>query len=341
MWLQNIVFLFLLTLSRGEFIFDMEEDTSEEIQGDNPFILDGALQEEQDDVQTLHFSSTNAARSLRNLGMVYNFPNLEELYIENANLTNIPLLANLPSLVKLSFMKNQLEVINNASVNILSLQILFLARNRIHTIFDAAFGPKMKEVYLTCNNLTSISSKWFTRPEALILLNLGGNKIRTVPENMFNKFVNLKYLDLRLNNLKTLEDNSLSGPLDMTILQLGYNNLTEISPNVFGNATGKFFIKYLDIRYNWMTYLSDETLNKLKVENFRMWANPWQCACKHKIKNWWTKVNNNNTKDLAFDYSTPCIRSLIFPDTCIHINEDYVYEEFNKIFLPQPIKLCA
>lgn len=338
MWLKIILTTHVLFLINSQEISNDEDNSGETL---NQVAVNGEdyNDENKKNVSILHFPTNTG--NVGNIDLILNFPNLEELYIENYNLTKIPIFANLPKLVKISLLKNQLEVVTNASFSTSNLREIYLTRNKISQIYDRSFGPKTIQLFLTCNELIEISSKWFVVPKRLQLLNVGGNQIRTLRKDTFKDFTNLNHLDLRLNQLKTLETNSLSGPVNLSYLYLSYNNLTEISGSVFGSTSEKVHMTYFEMKYNWLSYITDDFLNKLKIDNFKIWANPWQCACKRKIKNWWTENNSNNTKDLAFEYDTPCITPLSFADTCVASKEEYIYEEFRKIFNPIPLRICG
>lgn len=303
----------------------------------NPTVINGEEFDSDIKIVTLHFPRKGS--EIGNINIITNFPHLQGLYIDRYSLTKLPILANLPNLKLLSLAKNELSTINNASLATLYVEVINLFGNKINTINKNAFGPTTTELYLTCNEISEISSNWFTNPEFLILLHLGGNRIKTLPAYIFEHFINLQRLELRNNHLHILEHNALVGPRRWTFLHFGYNNISEITPEVFGVSLNLkiVHIKYLDVQNNLLSYLKDELLNKIIVDNLRISGNPWQCACRDRIVDWWKGQNSSESID---DKDDICYTAESFKNACVPVYEQQIIDKFKKYNRPYVAKIC-
>lgn len=268
---------------------------------------------------------------------VKNFPKVKEIFLDNTNLNKIPDFVNLPALQKISLSNNKLRTIESINFQRVPVTELIFSTNRINKIEDNSFGPKVETIYLTCNNLTKLSPTWFQNPAGIRRLNLGGNKITSVPDYMFKDFVNLNYLELRNNEIISLGIESLSGPSTMNTLQLAYNNITDIKENVFGP---KVHIERLDIQYNRLSFLNQGMMDKMTAKDVKIWGNPWQCPCKDIIFRWIAKNNKDFDLGLTRDEDPSCIYALSFNQHCVPFVDDELYKTFLMTFETFPIQFC-
>lgn len=296
--------------------------------------VDGDETDDNSVIYTLHFPASSAT-NLGNINIISNFPELVELYIDNYTLTDIPLMANLPKLKKLSLAKNKLRHINNGSISTTSLEVVNFSGNRIDKIYNNAFGST-HEIYLSCNELAEFSPKWFINPKTTQILHLGGNKITKLQSGAFADFSNLRRLELQNNGLTTLHDNSLAGVKGLDWLHLGHNKLKDIRMEVIGCYDNVIKISYLDVQYNLLNYFRESLMRRLDVEVIRIWGNPWKCRCRRRIVDWWH--GNYNTTDFAVVESAPCFGG---PDSeCVEEYDESTSEEFVKRFKYNKAKFC-
>lgn len=218
------------------------------------------------------------------------------------------------------------------------MEYLVFTSNRISEIYDGSFGQRVEDLFLTCNELTEFSPKWFSNPAVLILLHLGGNKIKTLRSGAFDKFAKLERLELRNNLLTSIEDYSLAGTKNLNWIHLGYNNLTGIPPGIFGDAKSAARVNYFDITYNWISFLPEELLDVFKVDILKIWGNPWQCFCRDKVVKWWH--SNSQVSDPVNVDRTPCVNLEKFQGECVEELDQQVYDQFKLFFTPIKVNLC-
>ncbi|XP_057561071.1 leucine-rich repeats and immunoglobulin-like domains protein 1 isoform X2 [Hippopotamus amphibius kiboko] len=138
-------------------------------------------------------------------------PNLQEVYLNNNELTAIPSLGA-------------------ASSHILSL-FLNLASNRISTLESGAFDGLSRSLLtlrLSKNRITQLPVKAFKLPR-LTQLDLNRNRIRLIEGLTFQGLDSLEVLRLQRNNISKLTDGAFWGLARMHALHLEYNSLAEVN----------------------------------------------------------------------------------------------------------------
>ncbi|XP_064450037.1 leucine-rich repeats and immunoglobulin-like domains protein 1 isoform X7 [Mirounga angustirostris] len=138
-------------------------------------------------------------------------PNLQEVYLNNNELTAVPSLGA-------------------ASSHIISL-FLNLASNRIGTLESGAFDGLSRSLVmlrLSKNRITQLPMKAFKLPR-LTQLDLTRNRIRVIEGLTFQGLDSLEVLKLQRNNISKLTDGAFWGLSRIHVLHLENNGLVEVS----------------------------------------------------------------------------------------------------------------
>lgn len=124
----------------------------------------------------------------------------------------------------------------------------------VTAVADGAFASlqNLKNLSLNRNLLTSFNSSWFARPDALVELDLVGNRIEAVSPSMLSGFGGLRKLNLSQNRIRTIQTGSFRSLGELAELDLSGNNMTWVSPQVFGS---------------------------LRSSRIGLGGNPWDCSC--------------------------------------------------------------
>ncbi|CAL8082884.1 unnamed protein product [Orchesella dallaii] len=182
------------------------------------------------------------------------YPNLEELYLEDCNILTIE---------------------NDAFENLLNLNVLILRNNRLREI-PAVFPPSLRSLTLTNNhptmvrfnknifqNLTllqylvlsgvqleKLETATFTGLTRLSHLFLDGCDIRSIEDYALQPMVNLLYLSLRNNTISSLPQEAFNGLQKLESLYLDSNQLTFPYMDEYGNnATATDEGQYAPFQY--------------------------------------------------------------------------------------------
>lgn len=195
-------------------------------------------------------SSPPEILSLSNRGIRYfksnwcrlaNSYNLLELIIENNELTEIDenLLNELPrSIVTVSLRRNKLKELKGKIMKNNKLQKLDLAFNRIDRVDKDAFRKTTSLVDLSLqNNIISDLNFVSGLPITLVRLHLGNNNITILPNNTFVHLKNLYILDLSGNKIKSLNERTFFGLDRLSDLHLDNNEFEIIEKGPFDNLT--------------------------------------------------------------------------------------------------------
>ena len=259
-----------------------------------------------------------------------------------------------------------------AMMNNNSLQFAYLSSNSIRRMPKPFYCPRTKPSFrfvdLSNNNIECINSSYFNHCDwsCLNVLNLSGNRMREVFDNVCNK--NMTYFLAFLRPLWNLTKLDLSGNIINNNLHLNSfekQNLLEelyISKMGFKNLTAKIShisrLKYLDVSFNNLQCLSREVVMELSnlssIQEYKynktilkvnLNHNPLQCNCQcyHFLK--WLKFTNisfaqgNLTctlDEVKYNLSTSLnevtliLEGICFPHTWFHV---MIGVELTVIFL--------
>ncbi|XP_077867191.1 uncharacterized protein LOC144356208 [Saccoglossus kowalevskii] len=155
---------------------------------------------------------------------------------------------------------NELTELHAGSfANLVSLRILTLYNNKIHSIEPGTFAllPQLRIIRLENNNLSSLTLGMFNGTERLEELELNGNRITDIEDGVFQYLQQLETLDLANNELSNLTPD----------IFLGLQNLQTLKLN--GNLFSEFFsfllpaIQVLDLSDNPITILESNVFENL------------------------------------------------------------------------------
>ena len=163
---------------------------------------------------------------------IWELEELETLYLSNNNLGTIPEeISQLNNLTILELEGNGLTEISDGITQLYNLTSLSLEKNEITNIpLDIAGLFSLNHLNLSNNNITSIFGFIFTFISQLTILELGGNGLTNIP-NEIEDLTNLTVLSLEDNELASIPV-EMGQLINLTTLSLENNNLTTIPQEV-------------------------------------------------------------------------------------------------------------
>lgn len=207
------------------------------------------------------------------------FKNLKHLDISGTKIKTFPShLLNLPNLEELSISNSYLENFPIKNHNIINSKITILNfANNNFTVFPKSISliPKLRKLELRCNKISEvIVYDTFKKLETLILennliykfsinapnlkyLNLSGNSLTSIPDNLTKNCPKLEYLDLSYNKLRDIENS------DGSQLFEKYVALKEVL--LFGNLISDYERNRLKKEYPHINFIFDETPNRKHI----------------------------------------------------------------------------
>ncbi|KAH9426045.1 Leucine rich repeat [Dermatophagoides pteronyssinus] len=239
-------------------------------------------------------------------------PKLENLDLSYNELAEIPatLFEGLDELQSLNLSNNLLKYLPKELFKSNGyLHELNLAHNRINFIQPDLFSPlsELQILSLANNHFYSIASGLFHRLEKLEILDLSGNNLHSVPTNALYLLKRLQFIDLSENPIHTLNAasfNQLTSLRELTLnkmpdlvriekrtfstlknlerLNIEDNpHLSTIDENAFMGMFNRqtITIKYVSLRRNVLSRLSEKTLPFCNLTQLDLRQNPWNCDC--------------------------------------------------------------
>lgn len=107
--------------------------------------------------------------------------------------------------------------------------------NKIETIEPNTFTslPSAVELNLNHNRIFTIKESAF--PKYVENLNLGNNKLSTVDPKIFQNLPQLSTVDLKNNNIRQISESTFRNNPKLQNILLGGNHIKQMSPNTFEN----------------------------------------------------------------------------------------------------------
>uniref|UniRef100_A0A8C9CXN9 Leucine rich repeats and immunoglobulin like domains 1 n=1 Tax=Panthera leo TaxID=9689 RepID=A0A8C9CXN9_PANLE len=191
-------------------------------------------------------------------------PNLQEVYLNNNELTAIPSLGAASSpVVSLFLQHNKIRSVEGSQLKAyLSLEVLDLSSNNITEIRSACFpqGLHIRELNLASNRIGSLESGAFDGlSRSLVMLRLSKNRITQLPVKAF-KLPRLTQLHLESNSLVEVNSGSLYGLSALQQLHLSGNSIARISRDGWSFCQR---LQELVLSFNNLTRLDEESLADL------------------------------------------------------------------------------
>ncbi|XP_051051728.1 leucine-rich repeat-containing protein 40 isoform X2 [Phodopus roborovskii] len=190
---------------------------------------------------------------------------LEDLDLSNNRLATVPAgFALLSSLLRLNLASNQLkslpaeisrmqrlkhldcdsnhlETVPPDVGSMESLELLYLRRNKLRVLPEFSSSRQLKELHLGENQIEMLGAEHLQHLKAILVLDLRGNKLRSVPEEMA-LLQSLERLDLSNNDISSLPCSL--GNLHLKFLALEGNPLRTIRREIIAKGTQEV-LKYL------------------------------------------------------------------------------------------------
>ncbi|XP_008586400.1 PREDICTED: leucine-rich repeats and immunoglobulin-like domains protein 1 [Galeopterus variegatus] len=188
-------------------------------------------------------------------------PNLQEVYLNNNELTAIPSLgAASLQVVSLFLQHNRIRSVEGSQLKAyLSLQVLDLSWNNITEIRGACFphGLHIKELNLASNRIGTLESGAFDGlSRSLLTLRLSKNRITQLPVKAF-KLPRLTQLDLNRNRIRLIEGLTFQGLDSLEVLKLQRNNISKLTDGAFWGLS-KMHVLHLE--YNSLVEVNSGSL---------------------------------------------------------------------------------
>ncbi|MFN8672353.1 MAG: leucine-rich repeat domain-containing protein [Candidatus Sericytochromatia bacterium] len=266
---------------------------------------------------------------------------------KNINEKNKPLIEDLKSILLIQksiyeATNKNLKQIPDEIFSMLNLEKLDLSINKINKIDEKVFKlEKLKEIYFQYNILENFPISNFELPviKNIEVLDIGGNKIKSIPKEIEN-LVNLKSLKIGRNELKEIPD-ELYNLKNLEILYLGENDLGFISPKI--NQLTKLKELYLNT-----TNLKEIPIELFDLENLEILllnSNNLENIPKEieKLKNLKELHLANNIKleipfDIINDYKNPKrIINFIIKNDDISDSVEYIRNNENLTSFPEEV----
>ncbi|KAK6175303.1 hypothetical protein SNE40_013792 [Patella caerulea] len=234
---------------------------------------------------------------------------------------------------KLNISDNMIQVLpSNIFSRFKKIRVLDISYNYIDTIEESAFE--------------SIS-------DHIIALNMGFNKLGTIPSYAFQSMNNLRFLDLNNNRLEFIPPDTFNQLINLETLDLSFNRLSFLSSTHFANLVN---LTTLILHNNIFRTFHQDVLPRLSnIQSVDMSFNPYECSCAissliDAVKNTTSFIHLDDTTcnsptnlkgrlllDVDVEYlncSHPSI-AYLSPDTSI-INQGDLYLSCQVVGYPNP-----
>ncbi|XP_030723521.1 leucine-rich repeats and immunoglobulin-like domains protein 1 isoform X1 [Globicephala melas] len=188
-------------------------------------------------------------------------PNLQEVYLNNNELTAIPSLgAASARILSLFLQHNRIRSVEGSQLKAyVSLEVLDLSSNNITEIRSTCFphGLPIKELNLASNRISTLESGAFDGlSRSLLTLRLSKNRITQLPVKAF-KLPRLTQLDLNRNRIRLIEGLTFQGLDSLEVLRLQRNNISRLTDGAFW---GLARMQALHLEYNSLTEVNSGSL---------------------------------------------------------------------------------
>ncbi|CAG7833912.1 unnamed protein product [Allacma fusca] len=252
------------------------------------------------------------------------------------------------SLTALANKLNVLELISNLITNIptaalsrlVTTRFLNLNHNNITVIPERSFEGmvQLQRLTLYANHITRIDPNAFKGVEKeLVSLNLGANKLESVPIKAISKLPNLSTLELQENLIESITESDFMGLSNLDSLKLGHNQIKELGAYVFRSLPR---MSSLDLESNRISRIDDrafsgleERLEWLKLGNNSIRTIPSNSLRgMHKLREFDVKSNNiTEIKEDAFDSFGSTIKFLFLQNNRIDSLPMSVFSDMHSL----------
>nr|XP_012329179.1 leucine-rich repeats and immunoglobulin-like domains protein 1 isoform X3 [Aotus nancymaae] len=187
--------------------------------------------------------------------------NLQEVYLNNNELTAVPSLGAASShVVSLFLQHNKIRIVEGSVLKAyVSLEVLDLSSNNITEVRNTCFphGPPIKELNLAGNRIGTLELGAFDGlSRSLLTLRLSKNRITQLPVRAF-KLPRLTQLDLNRNRIRLIEGLTFQGLNSLEVLKLQRNNISKLTDGAFWGLS-KMHVLHLE--YNSLVEVNSGSL---------------------------------------------------------------------------------
>ncbi|XP_004854229.1 leucine-rich repeats and immunoglobulin-like domains protein 1 isoform X4 [Heterocephalus glaber] len=188
-------------------------------------------------------------------------PNLQEVYLNNNELTAIPSLgAASTHVISLFLQHNKIRSLEGSHLKAyLSVEVLDLSSNNITEIRSTCFphGLRIRELNLASNRIGTLELGAFDGlSRSLLTLRLSKNRITQLPVKAF-KLPRLTQLDLNRNRIRLIEGLTFQGLDSLEVLKLQRNNISKLTDGAFWGLS-KMHVLHLE--YNSLVEVNSGSL---------------------------------------------------------------------------------
>ncbi|XP_043272457.1 protein artichoke isoform X2 [Venturia canescens] len=207
----------------------------------------------------------NGIRSIEE-GIFKGCDNLEELYLDDNNLTAVPAesLKGPKAIRVLSLSGNDIGFLPRGAFSNLgeSLLRVDLSRNELSHMEDGSLTGLSHVLFLNLsrNDLTRFNSDVFKGAYNLLQLDLSANFLHEFPSDALRHLQALKFLNVSNNLITEIERTHLTGLAELQVLDLSRNNIGRLGVNTFANLTA---LTRLDLSLNALRTIEESSFEGL------------------------------------------------------------------------------
>ncbi|XP_070502735.1 uncharacterized protein [Chironomus tepperi] len=127
---------------------------------------------------------------------------------------------------------------------------------KFSSIFSQKF-PNLEAILMLNAGIESVDADAVTNCKNLMYLQLIGNKIQSLPDNVFQSMLNLRELILQNNSIKSVNPKTFENMPSLTLLSLSGNDIAEVPPKAFVSLSSLESLQ-----------LNSNSINKLHPDSF-------------------------------------------------------------------------
>lgn len=206
-------------------------------------------------------------------------PQLQHLDLSSTGLASLPadwLCMSVPNLTTFNMSRNSVGQVWDITTTLCimdKLEHLDLSFNKIRNLQskDLAFAPNLKSLNLAGNSLSSLSDQVFSHLSSLLVLDLSDNIIVTLQDNIFEGTPLLQKLFIQNNSFSIVSHQMLNDLHNLLLLNMSFNHLSDQSIH---KDTFKSQVKLvaLDLSHNMIKNISSDVysnMNELQILNLQ------------------------------------------------------------------------
>lgn len=155
-------------------------------------------------------------------------PGLEILYLGHNRIHGLreSSLVGLKKLQTLNLQNNQISTLRANTLSLLeNLQSLYLDGNKIQSIHGAPRLPVLHMLSMGSNNISSISSAFFSSMHLLETLDVSSNHLTKIPHGLPRSLI---HLNLDRNQIRSLRNRDMSQLHKLVTLSVSFNRLVSV-----------------------------------------------------------------------------------------------------------------